>query len=302
MGGGGRIPMADVDEGASQRGSGGGGQGSDGCGPQVSDCDRDRDRPRLGLFQVLSLVGLLAVVFSLPVLRGSGRKLDYGDNLRRFLGQFLPPDFSISGEVGWALVETARMAVLATGMAGLAAVVLAPMAARTVSPGWVVTPTRLLLNLVRSIPSLVWALLAVAVVGANALAGVLALACYSLGYLAKFFSDALESADLRPAEALRAAGAHPVQAFQHGLWPEVKPVLWSHLLWMLEYNVRAGTIIGYVGAGGVGTLLHTYQEFYQWDRFAAVLCFILVIVTVLDVAASRLRRQLTEDAPVGSQR
>jgi phosphonate transport system permease protein len=248
---------------------------------------------RLGPFQVAFLLFAVAFVFSLPALRGSGRRLDHWDNLKRFLGQFIPPDFSVSAQAWQALIETARMAVLATCFASLLALLVAPLAARTVSPAWLVWPTRFFLNLVRSIPSLVWALLAVAIVGANARAGVIALTFYSLGYLGKFFSDAFEAVDTRPAEALRAAGAHPVQAFQFGLWPEVKPLIWSHTLWMLEYNVRAGTIIGYVGAGGIGTLLYTYQEFYQWSRFAAVLCFILVIVTVLDLAGSRLRAALT---------
>jgi phosphonate transport system permease protein len=253
---------------------------------------------RLGPFQVAFLLFAVAFVFSLPALRGSGRRLDHWDNLQRFLGQFVPPDFSVSEQAWHALIETGRMAVLATCFASLLALVLAPLAARTVSPVWLVWPARFLFNVIRSIPSLVWALLAVAIVGANARAGVIALTCYSLGYLGKFFSDAFEAVDTRPAEALRAAGAHPIQAFQFGLWPEVKPLIWSHTLWMLEYNVRAGSIIGYVGAGGIGTLLYTYQEFYQWDRFAAVLCFILLIVTVLDLAGSRLRAALTgTDSP-----
>jgi phosphonate transport system permease protein len=249
---------------------------------------------RLGFFQVSTILFVLAVVFSLPALRGSGRDLDYWSNFQRFIGQFIPPDFSIGSQVWEALIETGRMAVLATFFAGTLALLIAPMAARTVSPHWLVWPTRLFLNLIRSIPSLVWALLAVAIVGANARAGVIALTFYSLGYLGKFFSDAFESVDTRPAEALRAAKAHPVQAFQYGLWPEVKPLIWSHALWMLEYNVRAGTIIGYVGAGGVGTLLYTYQEFYQWNKFATVLCFILAIVTGLDLAGSRLRATLSD--------
>jgi phosphonate transport system permease protein len=257
---------------------------------------------QLGPFQVAFLLFAIAFVFSLPALRGSGRRLDYWDNLRRFLGQFIPPDFSVSVQAWHALIETGRMAVLATCFASLLALILAPLAARTVSPAWLVWPTRFLFNLIRSIPSLVWALLAVAIVGANSRAGVIALTLYSLGYLGKFFSDAFEAVDTRPAEALRAAGAHPVQAFQFGLWPEVKPLVWSHTLWMLEYNVRAGTIIGYVGAGGIGTLLYTYQEFYQWSRFAAVLFFILIIVTLLDVAGSRLRAALTGiDAPAAGK-
>jgi phosphonate transport system permease protein len=266
--------------------------------PKANSLHRVPWHVRLGPFHVAGLIFGLAFLVSLPALRGSGRSLDYSGNLRRFLGQFMPPDFTITGQAWQALIETGRMAVLATAFAAFLALVIAPMAARTVAPAWLVWPVRLGLNVVRSIPSLVWALLAVAIVGANPRAGVIALTCYSLGYLGKFFSDAFEAVDTRPAEALRAAGAHPVQAFQFGLWPEVKPLVWSHALWMLEYNVRAGTIIGYVGAGGIGTLLYTYQEYYQWDRFAAVLCFILVVVTILDLAGARLRAALLGQEPV----
>jgi phosphonate transport system permease protein len=122
---------------------------------------------RLGPFQVAGLLFGSQLSFHLPALRGSGRSLDYGDNLRRFLGQFMPPDFTVSAQAWQALIETGRMAVLATAFAALLALLIAPLAARTVAPGWVVWPMRLVLNLVRSIPSLVWALLAVAIVGAN---------------------------------------------------------------------------------------------------------------------------------------
>jgi phosphonate transport system permease protein len=87
-----------------------------------------------------------------------------------------------------------------------------------------------------------------------------------------------------------------VQAFQYGIWPHARPLIWSHTLWMLEYNIRSAAIIGYVGAGGIGTWLHTYQEFYQWDKFAAVLACILVAVILLDLAGSKLRSALAPEA------
>jgi phosphonate transport system permease protein len=149
------------------------------------------------------------------------------------------------------------------------------------------------LNVIRTLPSLVWALLAVAVVGANPLAGVVALTFYSMGYLGKFFADGFESADLRVAAGLRALGADRVQAFQFGLWPQARPLVFSHSLWMLEYNLRSAAIVGYVGAGGIGVRLHEYQEYAQWDRFATVLLCILVLVTALDYAGERVRARLT---------
>jgi ABC-type nitrate/sulfonate/bicarbonate transport system permease component len=155
----------------------------------------------------------------------------------------------------------------------------------------------MLLNAIRSIPGLIWALIAVAVLGANAGAGVAALAIYSLGYLGKFFSDAFESADPSVSQALRAGGASRLQAFQYGIWPHAAPLAWSHTLWMLEYNIRSASIVGYVGAGGIGVWLHTYQEFYEWDKFAAVLACILAAVVILDLCGSRLRRTLAPTAP-----
>jgi phosphonate transport system permease protein len=248
-------------------------------------------RPRLDAVRVTLVLFALAVVFSLPALRGSGRELDYAANLRRFLARFWPPDFSVLPDVLPALGETLQIAVLATLAAAVLSLGAALAASRNIAPAPVVWAARFLLNLIRSIPSLIWALLAVAAFGANPLAGVVGLAAYSTGYLGKFFSDAFESVETGVADALRATGADAIQSFQYGIWPHARPLVWSHVLWMLEYNIRSAAIIGYVGAGGIGTWLHTYQEYYQWDKFAAVLCGILVLVLVLDFAGERLRRQ-----------
>lgn len=235
---------------------------------------------------------LLLAVLSVRVLGGSSRTLDAWANFRRFLGRFFPPDFSIAGEAFAALGETIQIATLATLFAIVLSLPLAVAGAQTLAPRWVVFSTRMLLNAVRTIPSLIWALLAVAVVGANPLAGVIALTFYSLGYLGKFYSDAFESVDPEVARALRALGGNTVQAFQYGLWPQARPLVWSHSLWMLEYNIRSAAIIGYVGAGGIGLQLHAYQEYYQWDRFAAVLILILGLVTTLDFLGEWIRRQI----------
>jgi phosphonate transport system permease protein len=246
--------------------------------------------PPLNVFRVALILAALAVFFSLPALRGSGRSLNYWENLKSFATRFFPPDFSVWPEISGALVETFQIAVLATLFAAVLSLPVAAAASRTVAPRWINVFCRGLLNLIRSIPSLIWALLAVVVVGANSLAGIVALSIYSIGYLGKFYSDAFESVDEGVAEALRASGADRVQAFQYGIWPHAKPAFWSQTLWMLEYNIRSAAIIGYVGAGGIGVWLHTYQEFYRWQQFCAVLCCILAIVVVLDFAGERIRK------------
>ena len=216
--------------------------------------------PRLDAPRVASLLLLLAVLFSLPVIQSSGRELDYAANLSRFLSRFWPPDFSILPTIFPSLVETFQIAVLGTVLACLVGIPVAAAASKNIAPRALVLVVRLLLNGIRSIPGLIWALIAVAVLGANAGAGVTALAIYSLGYLGKFFSDAFESADPAVSEALRAGGASRIQAFQYGIWPHAAPLAWSHTLWMLEYNIRSASIVGYVGAGGIGAWLHTYQN------------------------------------------
>ena len=253
--------------------------------------------PRLDAPRVASLLLLLAVLFSVPVIKPAGRELDYAANLTRFLSRFWPPDFSVLPAVFPSLVETFQIAVLGTVLACLAGIPIAAAASKNIAPGLLVATVRLLLNAIRSIPGLIWALIAVAVLGANAGAGVAALAIYSLGYMGKFFSDAFESADPAVSQALRAGGASRLQAFQYGIWPHAAPLAWSHTLWMLEYNIRSASIVGYVGAGGIGVWLHTYQEFYQWDKFAAVLACILAAVILLDLGGSRLRRTLAPTAP-----
>lgn len=247
---------------------------------------------RLNALNVTLILFAILVISSLPVLQGSGRDLSFGEQLVRFLGRFFPPDLSVLPATVVALWETIRIAAVATFFGVIFSLFAAFAAARRLAPIGVVYVARFLLNSIRTIPSLIWALLAVAVVGPNALAGVIGLTFYSMGYLGKFFSEAFESLDLEVAKGMRQLGANRWQAFQYGLWPIVRPLIWSQSLWMLEYNIRSASIIGYVGAGGIGLQLLRYQEFGQWDRFGTVLLCILVLVVGLDLLSSYLRQKL----------
>ena len=248
---------------------------------------------RFGAMHVTLLAFLLACGWAVLSLDGPSRRLDYWANLTRFAGYFLPPDFSDSGSTLRALAETAQIALLSTAVAAVMALPLGAAGARTLMPVPIAAAARLILSAVRTIPSLIWALIAVAVVGPGPLAGVCGLAAYSLGYLGKFFADALESVDIEVARGLRSIGAGRLQAFQYGVWPAARPLLWSYVLWMLEYNLRSAAIIGYVGAGGLGVQLAAYQEYYQWEKFAAVLVYIFGLVVLLDFAGERVRRRVT---------
>ena len=249
---------------------------------------------RLNVLNVTFIIFILAVIFSGSALHGSNRDLDYLSNLLRFAGQFIPPDFSVLNQTLVSLLETVEIAVMATFFALFISFIFALGAAQNIAPRWLVGIMRMVLNAIRTIPSLIWALIAVAIVGANPLAGVIALTFYSIGYLGKFFSEAFESSDVETAKSLRSLGADPIQAFQYGLWPHAKPLIWSYSIWMLEYNIRSASIIGYVGAGGIGLQLYTYQEFHQWNKFATVLLCILIVVTMLDLLGEGIRRKIAK--------
>lgn len=248
---------------------------------------------KLTAYHVTLLIFIVLVALSWPSIRGSERDLNYWENIKRFAGYFFPPDFSVTPQTGRGLVETIQIAVMATFFAVIISIPSAIVASQNLAPRWMVVCARFALSTIRAIPSLIWALLAVVLVGANSLAGVVALTFYSLGYLGKFFSDAFESVDSEVSESLRAMGADSIQSFQYGLWPHAKPLIWSQSLWMLEYNIRSAAIIGYVGAGGLGVQLHTYQEYGQWNQFSAVLFYMVLIVIVLDVIGERLRREIS---------
>ncbi|MFT5836845.1 MAG: phosphonate transport system permease protein [Candidatus Azotimanducaceae bacterium] len=248
---------------------------------------------KLNLLNTTLLIFLLATIFSGTQIDGNERDLDIWQNLGRFLGDFFPPDLSVLGQTGAALIETIEIAILSTFFAILLSLVIGLGAAQTIAPKWLVVTMRMVLNIIRTIPSLIWAVIAVAAMGANAMAGVAALTLYSTGYLGKFFSEAFESVDMKVAQSLRGIGADSMQAFHFGIWPHAKPLIWSHCIWMLEYNIRSASIIGYVGAGGLGLQLHAYQEFHQWNRFATVLICILIVVTLLDFLSERIRRRIT---------
>jgi phosphonate transport system permease protein len=234
----------------------------------------------------------LLAIYSLFKLPSHDRQMSYLANFSGFFKNFFPPDWSIWPELWKSLLETFQMALGATFFAILISLPLGFFSARNLSPRFLSLLTRMILNAIRSIPSLIWALLAVAIMGVGPRAGVVALAFYSLGYLAKFFSDAFESLDMKVFEAFRASGASRVSSFIYGVWPAMRPLISAHSIWMLEYNIRSASIVGYVGAGGIGFQLYVYQEFYEWQRFSSVLISIFIVVVILDLFGEYLRSRL----------
>jgi phosphonate ABC transporter permease subunit PhnE len=219
-----------------------------------------------------------------------------GAQAARFVGQ-LVPDAGEWAAIDWAALGTAlRDTLLMAWLATLAAIAfslpLAAAAARNIAPAWLRVPTRALLNGIRAVPSLLWALLAVGAFGLGALPGIIALAIYSLGYLTKFYYEALESVPAAVPQALRALGMGRAQAFFAGLLPAGRLALLSASVFMLEYNFRTATVLGVVGAGGIGYELKLAIDWGNWHVVGVILAVLVVAVILFDALASRLRRAL----------
>ncbi len=216
------------------------------------------------------------------------------DNAVDFAQRMFPPDFDVTSTVASSLLETVQMALIGTTLAAFLSLPIAVMAARNISAKPIQAGARVVLNALRTIPSIIWGLFFVAIVGLGPTAGILALTFYAAGYLGKFYYEGIESIDPGPLHSLRTCGAGPIQRFRWGVFPQVLPLMLGYTLYMFEYNVRAASILGIVGAGGIGFYLYSYINNFQYDRAATALLLLLVVVTIIDAASSKLRAKLMD--------
>ncbi|MFI7034055.1 phosphonate ABC transporter, permease protein PhnE [Microbispora rosea] len=213
------------------------------------------------------------------------------DDTARLLRRMWPPDLPRAGDVAWMIVETLLIAVAGTGLAALASVPLAFVAARTHSgPRWLRPPARAVVVLTRAVPTLAFAILFVRIFGLGPLAGALAVAVHSVGMIAKLLTDAVEEADPVPAEAARACGAGEVQVAVSTVLPRVFPALAGIVLYRLDINIRASAVLGVVGAGGIGVALQTALGSLNYHRAAGIICVIVVLVLLLELLSVAVRR------------
>jgi len=190
--------------------------------------------------------------------------------------------------------ETVAMAALGTTMAVLLAIPMALLASRNITPfPRLYYPARWFLNALRGIDSFVFALLFVAAVGLGPFAGVLGIGLHTWGSAAKLFADHIENANLGPYDAVRTTGASRSSAILYALVPDVLPVMLSTTLFWWEFNVRASTVLGVVGAGGIGQELKNSMDLLDFPRLFTIIAVILVVVTALDQLSNWLRRRLT---------
>jgi phosphonate transport system permease protein len=190
----------------------------------------------------------------------------------------------------WLLFETSQIAALATlGGAAVALLLCFPAAANLAPNRAVHFAFRRTLELFRSVPDIVYALILVWTFGVGPLAGILAIALHTVGALGKLFAEVVENADMHPWEAVRASGGTGVHAVRFAILPQVLPNFLSYVLLRFEINVRGATVIGFVGAGGIGQELYTVISFNYYQEIGALIVLIILAVSLIDVMSERLR-------------
>lgn len=193
-------------------------------------------------------------------------------------------------EWSWLIFETANMAALATLMGSAAALLLSFPAARNIAPSPLVYHlARRSLEAMRTVPEIVYALIFVWAFGVGPLAGILAIALHSAGANGKLFAEAIENADLKAWEGVQSSGGSWIHACRFAVLPQVLPNILSYLLLRFEVNIRSASVIGFVGAGGIGEELYKVISFNYYEEISAIVLLIILTVSCVDLVSERLR-------------
>ncbi len=207
--------------------------------------------------------------------------------------------FEFTCSVAWlGVIETLKIAFVATMLGFVVALPISVMAAGNLSPTYLAVPSRILLAGMRSLPSIIWAVLFVIIFSIGTLAGIFAMTFYTVGYLGKLQFESMEGVKNAPLESAKAMGMSRMETAWLVAIPESANQLLSHVLFMFEYNVRHGTVIGLVGAGGVGLYINTYLKLGQYDKVVALLIVVFLVVLVIDFISMALRSAVNEEGDV----
>ena len=225
-------------------------------------------------------------------------------NLAEFTSSLFPPNDDVLPTLLDAMLETVQIAFVGTLLGFLISLPLAFLCARTLFGLAVTTPARLTVGAIRTVPSILWGVLFVVAYGLGPEAGALAISFYTVGYLGKLYYEAFEAVDPEVMEAVRGTGGNRLQLIAYAVLPESANALISNLLFMFEYNIRASTIMGFVGAGGIGFYMLGYLQLLQYQNLMTALLLTFVVVMAVDYLSARLRglvlpsQQPTGRAPV----
>lgn len=237
------------------------------------------------------LAALLAASWQGADMRPGALIADAG-NMATYAASFFPPNFADWRLYFKEMVVTVQIALWGTFLAVVCAVPLGLMCSENIAPAWIYQPMRRLMDAARAINEMVFAMLFIVAVGLGPFAGVLALWIHTTGILAKLFAEAVEAIDPRPVEGIRATGASALEEIVYGVIPQVMPLWISYALYRFESNVRSASVVGMVGAGGIGVILWEIIRGFQYAETCAVMVIIVVTVTVIDMVSARIRKAL----------
>jgi phosphonate transport system permease protein len=257
-------------------------------------------------FIALFLLVALIVVTYRETEFAPGQLFDGIHNMGRVLAGFLHPDWSLmkpggagfpEGLVPHYALQTLAIAILGTALGAVVAIPLSFVAAgnlmrRNALGSAVYFVVRTLMSMIRAIPTIFWGILFVTSVGLGPFPGVLAVMIFSVGLMSKLFSEAIEAIDSGQVEALTATGANPIQVLVNGVGPQVLPYLVAHLLYSFEVNVHSATILGLIGAGGIGFLFSQYIEQFLYRQEAMVLIVVVLMTMLIDYTSATIRRRI----------
>jgi len=259
-----------------------------------------RHRQLIESLQRPSMGGLLLWGIALALLAGSWKGADIrpGDlfrdagNMAQYASDFFPPNFKEWRLYLDELLVTLQIALWGTALAVLAAIPFGLASSANIAPWWICLPVRRLMDAARAINELVFAMLFVVAVGLGPFAGVLAIFVHTTGILSKLFSEAVEAIDPQPVEGIRSTGANALEEIVYGVLPQVAPLWISYTLYRFESNVRSASVVGMVGAGGIGVILWEVIRGFYYAETCAVMIMIIVCVSVIDMVSARIRKIL----------
>lgn len=240
------------------------------------------------------------LIVAIAVLIYSGEKSDLSfielaqgsGNMVEYISRYFPPNFTDWRFYFSDILETVGMGVWGTLMAAIVAVPLSIMAAENIAPPWLVFIIRRFMDAMRAINEVVFALIFVVAVGLGPFSGVLALFVHTTGTLGKLFSEAIEAIDPGPVEGIRATGASKLQEIVFGVVPQVIPLWTSYTLYRFEANVRSASVLGIVGAGGIGVSLYQSFRSFKYGKVSAILILLILTVTIIDTVSAKIRQKL----------
>tara|TARA_B100000965_G_C19540252_1_gene735232 strand:- start:449 stop:1315 length:867 start_codon:yes stop_codon:yes gene_type:complete len=262
----------------------------------------------------ISLVLIATYLVFVDLVDGDWASLENSlDNLSVFFYESLwPPNWKVTEaqsyptcERSWdflcspayiGITETLKIAFVSTGFGFIISLPLATLASRNLYRDSIAIPFRFLLAAMRTLPSIIWAVFFVILVGLGPVSGVLAMTFYTIGYLGKLQYETIEGLSNDPLDAAKAMGLNNSEIIQRVVIPETANNLISQLFFMFEYNVRHGSVIGIVGAGGIGYYISTYLKFLQYDKVIALLLLLFVVVVIIDLISIKARSYFVEEA------